>query len=416
MFYSPLQLVRAHPSTLQAYSSSGTGSSPFSVLADAIFVARSYSPEITDQMTSAFLISFASIIAVHVVAYILVKRFCCISVVGRFCFSLFLLYPSFTLFCLQTFPLETLLNLLMLLQELLMLNLPKSKPLVKDNERPDIFLVLWETFSGNYNSAIDNPLVDDITPNLKKFFEDYGVLYHELVTNACPTANSFWSLFNLGLPLSHGNTIIDTLHTNVDSIYNLINRSPANYSTLYTSAANPNFDGKDKWLDKNQIDDVFFRYDNIPESQNYDTPLGPKFAQIWNNDRILVDQVRERTDLISNNSPIFNWITSISTHNPYSTFDDPEIVGSPFPLTKFERYLRALNYSDKYLVDKMLNYFKSRNKPNTVVIFMGDHAAYKVPKLVPKCLKCPRPPFENDQIFYTTAVLGYLGDDDMRKN
>ncbi|KAL0235698.1 hypothetical protein GEMRC1_002280 [Eukaryota sp. GEM-RC1] len=452
------------PNTIRAYSHSSSGGNPISLIIDSYHIARSYSPEKTKILFTALVISLAVIVLSHYISLSLVKHFPVTEKVFIWIFYILVslslvvvLFPSsislrqsqhpshtatkpadaYFLFPEPPYPIKHYLKDLKLLREFFPLpkdrywisdfsrwfmeilkNTRNQTTIEEDFERPDIFLILWETLSGNIVSAVDNPVVDDATPNLKKFFEEYGVLYHELVTNACPTANSFWSLFNLGLPLSHGNTIVDTLGTNVDSLYSLINRSPANYSTLYTSAANPNFDGKDKWLDKNEIDDVFFRYDNIPEAQNYDLPIAKRFASIWNNDRILVDQVRERTDFIaniSNNAPLFNWITSISTHNPFSTFDDPEVVGSPWPDVVRDRYLRAINYSDKYLVDEMLKYLKSRDKPNTVVIFMGDHAAYKLADLVPKCPKCPQAPFDNDQVFYTTAVLGYLGDEEMRK-
>ncbi|KAL0206247.1 hypothetical protein P9112_001554 [Eukaryota sp. TZLM1-RC] len=468
------------PSTLQAYSSSGTGGSPFSVIFDSIYIARSYSPEITDQLTKALLKAVVVIVLCQILSSNL-RKFKIFISISKVCFYLivgisfiYLLLPSsfylrnshepihvatkiadaHFLFSSPAYPQSNYEEDVELIRDFF--QLPKDQywisndfPLVhgdfekfcqfnpddsecqkegqKDEviddvippqERPDVFFIVWECLTGTINSAVDNPLLDDATPNLKKLFKEHGVLYHELVSNACPTANSFWSIFNQALPLSHGNTIIDTLGVETDSIFDVIKRSKANYATLYTSSANPNFDGKDSWLDRSDIDDVYFKYANTEKAADYPSPLGQKFAKIWNNDRILVDHVKERTDKISKtypNRPIFNWVTSISTHNPFTTFDDPEIVGSPWPETKAKRLFRATQYSDKYLVEKMLEYINSRNNSNTVVIIMGDHAAYKVPKLTPNCPDCPQSPFDNDLVFYTSAVLAYLGDDDQRR-
>ncbi|KAL0214892.1 hypothetical protein P9112_007076 [Eukaryota sp. TZLM1-RC] len=287
-----------------------------------------------------------------------------------------------------------------------------------DSDPPDIFLILWESFSGNAHSSVDSPLMENSTPYLDEFFQQHGVLFHEVVSNGCPTANSWWSMLNQALPLAHGNSILDTLSINFDPFTKILKRH-SNYTSIYSSAANPDFDGKDRWLSKDVFDEHYFEYANDPSSMEHPTPLAEKYASIWNNDRIGInqfsDQIRNFDRNNVENHPLFGWFLSVSSHNPYTTFDSEEVVGSPLPEDQFDKYNRTLRYSDYYLVKKFIDFLKTRDRiNNTVLVFIGDHAAYRVTGLEPECKGCPISPFENDQMFYTTATLGFFGDDERR--
>ncbi|KAL0231256.1 hypothetical protein GEMRC1_010661 [Eukaryota sp. GEM-RC1] len=147
--------------------------------------------------------------------------------------------------------------------------------------------------------------------------------------------------------------------------------------------------------------------------------MGNRFTQIWNNDRILIEQFKTQLtsidDLSNGKIPVFNWLMSISSHAPFTTFDLPENVGSEIPSGALNRYIRAIKYADEHLIKNLVEFLKTRERiNNTVLIVMGDHAAYKS-GLSSKCPTCPRQPFNGDQTFYTTAALVFFGSEKDRK-
>ncbi|KAL0249616.1 hypothetical protein GEMRC1_004846 [Eukaryota sp. GEM-RC1] len=104
---------------------------------------------------------------------------------------------------------------------------------------------------------------------------------------------------------------------------------------MFVSATDPAFDGKNFWLDESSgVDLSYFKFEN----SDYQNLFGKGYTKQWNNDRILVRQLKNIiSDFDSTNfkkSPIFSLILSVSTHMPYTTFDLPSIVGSPLPASK----------------------------------------------------------------------------------
>ncbi|KAL0206241.1 hypothetical protein P9112_001548 [Eukaryota sp. TZLM1-RC] len=291
-------------------------------------------------------------------------------------------------------------------------------------ERPDIFLLLWESVSGNFLSTSSNPFFDDCTPNLDKLWKQHGVVYDQVVSSSCPTANSWWSIFNQILPIPTESSIKTTLNTKFQSFPNLISKSNANYTRIYMSGASPAFDGKHRWLEqKENSDQNFYKYENSPVWS------GSGYTKKFNNDRILVDQMKKTVDQYdeeSVNKPLFLWSLSISTHLPFSTFDDPKKVGSQRPKDWVEAYKRSLRYSDEYFIGRFIDYLKTRNRANnTIVVIQPDHAAYTLILKMKKfggskslftCLNCPEDPIStHDELYHTTSIILFLGGEEQRK-
>ncbi|KAL0230919.1 hypothetical protein GEMRC1_010324 [Eukaryota sp. GEM-RC1] len=148
---------------------------------------------------------------------------------------------------------------------------------------------------------------------------------------------------------------------------------------------------------KNNITDVYFKYKNSKNSFTKEYPSANRFAKVWNNDRILVDQLIDRISQMDEqrkDNPLFCWAMSISSHNPYTSFDSTDNVGSEIPDDIIERYKRVLKYSDYHLVKRFVEFLKTReNSKNTIIVFVGDHAAY-AGQLSPKCDDCPSSPLK----------------------
>ncbi|KAL0219870.1 hypothetical protein P9112_005523 [Eukaryota sp. TZLM1-RC] len=287
-------------------------------------------------------------------------------------------------------------------------------------ERPNIILISWESLSGIYLPMTDLPKADDATPYLNKYFKENGVFYHECVVTASPSANSLWTTVNQG-PSLHKANFLQTEHVHFDSIYSLIKRSPADYVTGFISTANPPYDRQNMILDNNKeyLDEIYFRYEN---GDTYDEEFyygvdKNRFAR-WNNDRILVEQAADRWDYFKSeygNRPFFHQLISMSTHIDFSTLDRPQKGEKEFPSLKRDRYVRALKYSDQYLVGKLINNLEDRNMlDNTVIFVIGDHGAFNQ-GLGYKCKDCPPQGFDGDQVFYTTATLLFFGEEGRRE-
>ncbi|KAL0207077.1 hypothetical protein P9112_012788 [Eukaryota sp. TZLM1-RC] len=471
------------PSTIKAYITSSTGGNPFSIIIDSLTVSKTLVPKVYKRMLNLIIKSFISILIISFLIVFLrfkmpnltkrinkvsVRSFLAISVL---CF-LILLTPMtreqissfdpvvkstksidlFFFFKPPIYPKNQVDKDLNLLRTLF--PLPENEywisndyPLVHGNlekycqfnskdqkcigeefnqtpnqaqsETYDIFVVMWESLSGNIISLNKNKFIST-TPHLDKLIKDHGVFYQNLVSNGCPTSNAFWSFINMGWPLSHGNTIIDTLGKEFDSIYHVIKRSPANYFTSFLSASSPRYSRLIDWLRRANVDDVYFKYKNHGSDAEQVIPMGERFARIWNNDRILVEQFKEKMKSfdkqLRGKSPIFSWLMSISSHAPYTTFDTVRNVGSEVPDDKAERYIRAIRYADEHLIKNLVDYLKSRKRAkNTILVVLGDHAAYKS-GLNTHCEGCPQQPFDGDQTFFTSGAIAFFGNDKERES
>ncbi|KAL0231795.1 hypothetical protein GEMRC1_011199 [Eukaryota sp. GEM-RC1] len=467
------------PSTIKAYISSGSGGNPFAVIIDSILVSKTLVPKVYTKMSSVILWSFA-IVGVSQLVTIVVRnkvssKMITFILISFYLFGvvsvLFLISPFsrhytssfdpiitstknpdlFFFFKPPVYPRHQGIEDVKLLRELFPLPtdeywLSDEYPLVhgpiekycqfhssdmkckdpvhetkylKPNEYPDIFVVGWESLSGNIVSLSPNNEFNDTTPNFDELIQNHGVFYQNLVSNGCPTSNAFWSFINMAWPLSHGNTIIDTLGKEFDSIYHVIKRSPAKYTTAFITASSPKYSRLIDWLRKADVDNVKWKYRNHDSAGTQEIAMGNRFTKIWNNDRILIEQFKTQLNSIDKVSkgttPVFNWLMSISTHAPFTTFDLPENVGSEIPKGALNRYIRATKYADEHLIKNLVEFLKTRSRSNnTVLIVMGDHAAYKS-GLHSECSHCPDQPFDGDQTFYTTAALVFFGSEKDRK-
>ncbi|KAL0215294.1 hypothetical protein P9112_007478 [Eukaryota sp. TZLM1-RC] len=284
-------------------------------------------------------------------------------------------------------------------------------PASDDIVYPDVFFVLWESLAGNFVS-INNNSISNSTPHLKELFTESGVYYKQTVTTSCPTSNSWFSIYNQAFVNPHVSSISRT-RVVFDNIVDLVDRSPGHYHKVYFSSTDPAFDGKDKWLKTSRFDDVVFNYENNVQD------AGSGYTRNFNNDRILIDQTIESVKQFDRsnqtNKSLFAWLLTVSTHLPYTTFDSAQNVGSELPKTWLDRYVRALEYSDYHLVSRLTEFLKTRDRP-TVVVFVGDHSAYGH-DLQDSCPDCLSSPLKfNDQTFYSSALISFLGSDQDRKN
>ncbi|KAL0231627.1 hypothetical protein GEMRC1_011031 [Eukaryota sp. GEM-RC1] len=249
------------PSTVKAYISSGSGGNPFAVIIDSILVSKTLVPKVYSKMSSVILWSFA-IVGVSQLVTIVVRKKLSSKMITFLVLSFYFagLFPQHQVvedvkLRHELFPLPT--DEYWLSDEYPLVHgplekycqfhssdlkfkdpVPKAKSM-KPDEYPDIFVVGWELLSGNIVSLSPNNEFNDTTPNFDELVKNHGVFYQNLVSNGCPTSNAFWSFINMAWPLSHGNTIIDTLGKEFDSIYHVIKRSPAKYTTSFITASSP---------------------------------------------------------------------------------------------------------------------------------------------------------------------------------
>ena len=239
----------------------------------------------------------------------------------------------------------------------------------------------------------------------------------------------------------------------IQSIYNDVDDIPSwfksqNYFTMYVSPSPLNFDGKTNWLLRGRKpkkaekivgrfplwNDKIYMYYPKPEELG-DLQVEQGDVKSWVPDRIGSAETVywfEQNKKANPDKSIFAFWATVETHMPFygqdsRKFYDPYAIGKGLDSgekmpEKKDRYATMAKYTDHYISQVIENITRIDN--NTIFFITGDHGAREVPlyddtNVIDKYdtdsplfdQSCVRKPFANDELFDTTGLIVYRGDD-----
>jgi arylsulfatase A-like enzyme len=257
---------------------------------------------------------------------------------------------------------------------------PKLDSVSPSEGGPDIIVVMIESLRADEIGSAEGTRTS-ATPNLDALAQ-HSVVFPTFVSNGFPSAPSVLAFHCSAWPHRRKEIITDFADRRFDSI-------PARlrdfgYETTYIGA-DPHFDHQDRWLPawySTVIDLV----------ANGETPT---------DHNILTRSIEEirRHDRAAEGRPLFEFISTYSTHYPFRLPDDAG--EQPVAVTEAlePRYRQVLKYTDRE-VGALLSFLAARERRDrTITIVLGDHSFYMDLR---RTSGLP----ENDNIWTTAIVAG----------
>ncbi|CAL6097003.1 Sulfatase [Hexamita inflata] len=332
-------------------------------------------------------------------------------------------------------------------------SLPKDEPKIQE-EAPNVVFIVVESFSpspmmfqnhivASKDKIVDGPLYKDTyLPNLRKISEN-ALTFSSLSSSGLPTLYGWLSLMTGEIPYSNQINIVQSMLNDVDDFPSYFQQS--GYDTMYVAPCKFDFDGQHIWLFRGkevrnkkhpQLKEMPLWFDNVyqyipTQEQAKDLNVTQNYLQSWVPDRITAAQFMKHFDENKlQGKPLMGvWVT-IDTHQAFQGFDNDEFYepfkfgqgryGSQRLQDQINRYATVAKYMDNY-VGQVVNNLKEKHN-NTIVVLVGDHGAREVPlfhknlvdRADPTSAKydnsCNDEPFSNDELFATSGVITYLGD------
>jgi len=86
---------------------------------------------------------------------------------------------------------------------------------------------------------------------------------------------------------------------------------------------------------------------------------------------------RQSFDKIDTTKPFYSFYITLSSHHPFTYFEDYDFDVGEFEGTYIGNYLKAANYLDKCIGEFIAELKKRGLYDNSLLVFYGDHAAVK---------------------------------------
>ncbi len=234
---------------------------------------------------------------------------------------------------------------------------PDARAAARRADPPDIVVVMIESLraaelgflSGGGESA---------TPNLDRLAAR-SVVFPAFISNGFPSAPSVLAFHCAAWPHRRKEIITDFSDRRFDSIPGRLRGS--GYDTMYVGA-DPHFDHQDVWLPRWYAKVVDLVAEGVPGT-----------------DRNIVARViaeTRRHDRVEPRTPLFAFVSTYSTHYPFTFPADADAAMSPAAGLGdlASTYRRTLAYTDRE-VGRLLDFLDTRQR-RTVTIVIGDHGFY----------------------------------------
>ncbi|CAL6063404.1 Sulfatase [Hexamita inflata] len=324
-----------------------------------------------------------------------------------------------------------------------------------NEEPPNVVIIVVESFSpspmmlqnhvvSSQQKIVDGPLYKDMyLPNLKKISES-SLTFSSLSSSGLPTLYGWLSLMTGEIPYSNQINIIKSMLNDVDDFPSFFKQN--GYNNMYVAPCTFKTDGQHNWLFRGrevqtrkypQLKEMPKWFDNIyqyipTQEQAIDLNVMQNTKQSWVPDRITAAQFMRhfRDNKKLNSQPLMGvWITA-DTHQPFQGFDNDEFY-EPFQFGKgryskqtlhgqADRYATVAKYMDNY-VGQVIDFLQKEHS-NTIVVLVGDHGAREVPLFHEENVDkadptssiydntCNNQQFSNDELFVTSGLITYLGE------
>lgn len=232
---------------------------------------------------------------------------------------------------------------------------PDSAHTLLRDKRPDIYLIILESFSANAVEALGG--TPGITPNLDKLSKE-GILFENFYTNTFRTDRGLVSVIN-GYPAQPSTSIM---------------KYPAKSQSLPSLARSLNQNGyRSEFIYGGDINftnmQSHFRaggYERIISDANF--PLSDKLSKWGANDDVTFKWLYNDVMQDTSSMPVFRTFLTLSSHEPFEV-----------PYHKFENpYLNTVAFADS-CIGVFTDELKASGKwDNSLLIFVSDHG-FKYP-------------------------------------
>jgi hypothetical protein len=245
---------------------------------------------------------------------------------------------------------------------------------------PDIVVVMVESLRAE-ELAFVTGAGESVTPNVDAFARR-SVVFPTYTSNGFPSAPSVLSFQASAWPHRRKEIITDFVTRGFDSIPSRLRG--LGYDTVYVGA-DPHFDNQALWMPRWYATAVDLVAGGIVPSDRNIVSRG-------------VDEIR-RHDAATPGQPLFEFISTYSTHYPFRLPEDAGEAAVPASAGLAAQYRQTLRYTDRQL-GSLLEFLAARpRRDRTVTIIVGDHSFYTDLR---KTSGLP----ENDNIWTVAMIAG----------
>ena len=233
---------------------------------------------------------------------------------------------------------------------------PDPRAAARRADPPDIVVVMIESLRAGELGFLSEG-GQSVTPNLDRLAAR-SVVFPTFISNGFPSAPSVLAFHCAAWPHRRKEIITDFSDRRFDSIPGRLRG--AGYDTIYVGA-DPHFDHQDVWLPQWYAKVVDLVAEGVPAT-----------------DRNIVARVMAETrrhDQAAPRTPLFAFVSTYSTHYPFSLPADADASDRAAVGADLEpAYRRTLRYTDRE-VGRLLDFLDTRER-RTVTIVVGDHSMY----------------------------------------
>lgn len=220
---------------------------------------------------------------------------------------------------------------------------------------PDIVVVMVESLRAQELSFVTGA-DESVTPNLDAL-AIRSVVFPRYISNAFPSAPSVLSFHCSVWPHRSKEIITDFAARSFDCLPARL--ADLGYQTIYVGA-DPHFDNQDRWLSRWYAKAVDLIAEGAPGTDR----------QIVSR---AMDEIR-RHEMAEPNRPLFAFVSTYSTHYPFTLPDDAGEQPVNREGNLRAQYRQTLRYTDREL-GRLLEFVRQRRR-RTSVIVAGDHGFY----------------------------------------
>jgi hypothetical protein len=247
------------------------------------------------------------------------------------------------------------------------------------SSQPDIVVVMIESLRAD--ALGDRGGRPSATPNLDAL-EKRSVVFPAFTSNGFPSAPSVLAFHCSAWPHRRKEIITDFSDRRFDSLPSRLREF--GYDTTYIGA-DPHFDHQDHWLPA-------WYATVIDLVANGEAPTDRNILERG------IGEIR-RHDAAATGTPLFEFISTYSTHYPFRLPDDAGERPLPTSEALEPRYRQVLTYTDRE-IGRLLSFLESRERRDrTILIVLGDHGFYMDLR---RTSGLP----ENDNIWTTAIIAG----------
>ncbi|MBI5220066.1 MAG: sulfatase-like hydrolase/transferase [Bacteroidia bacterium] len=233
-----------------------------------------------------------------------------------------------------------------------------DNPGVLKNKRPDIVLIILESFTAKAVKAVGGK--DGITPNFNALCKE-GLLFDNFYASGDRSDKGIAAILS-GYPAQPNTSIMKYPEKTLKLPFLSKILREQGYSTAFYYGGDPDFANIKAYLLNGKFDRIISKKDF--DSKYYNAKWGV-------HDHIVFDRFLQ--DIENTKSPFFKVLFTLSSHDPYDVPMPTAIKGGDYD----SLFLNSLYYTDKCIGDFIKKAKTKKWWENTLVIFTADHGSLR---------------------------------------